>query len=1034
MAGDSRDSLSPGSNVSNEARGNSYGPQLLGRDFSNVSFIDMRPATETGRAVSLDPRPLPPAGREKLVSELRTRLVDGNAPRPRMVALHGLGGTGKTTVALAHAYACLDDAAVSDAWQFPAWDDTMLQASFSQLATVLGVTRQRQRPSAVHAVHSVLADREKPWLLVFDNAHDYGSLSGYLPPAGNGQVVITSQNAVSWPHGLGIGIPVLDTASAARFLVERTDDPDQAAAEALAAELGGLPLALEQARAYIQATGFDLAGYLAAVRMHPDLLGRGRVAGYDKTVATTWTLAFKAVEQNSPVAAGLLRLLACCAPEPVPLQLLLHPPRGMEDPFGPGVAPLLQALLGDPLTALEAVAELQNFSLLSLLGPARDRLVQVHRLVRTVTALDMRRDNPALAEQWHQAAVTLVEAAVPARVSSPQAWPACSQLLPHALKVLPAGSDGLSRIANYLGETGSSPAARNLQRDIAEARARQFTPADPRTLSARHDLAFWTGQAGDPATARDQLAALLPLERETLGESHPQVLATRHNLASLTGETGDPATARDEFAALLTLHARLSGPDQPATLAARHELARWTGEAGEPAAARDQFQALLPEVRRVHGDDDPRTIAARHELARWTGEAGDPRAASRQLNAIIREEEQARGPEHPWVLTARHEAAIWTGLAGDPQAAHQLLAELLPACRRAYGPDHPDTVAVANDTALWAERAAEAGTGQEPSPAAPATGPATAAAPPGARADRAPARQDDSRPGTGGPPAADDRPVRVSRGFTRNPVGQRLPRLAAAAAAVCVVTGLAIAATLQTGATHGIALPTVTASAVARPTESATPTPPPATLPAGVIVTSTDYSTPEPFPLCDPAGARWLLVNANPQPGGCGPNMQADSVSPGYGFGTLTSLPGAIPLTARNTITVSGQISAHGGLNCLGLAEGSTTHGYITLLCNNGHWYVNSVANLGTTSVTVGKQLATGSYPYDRSATYDISLTFGPGTGKLKATFPQGTANPLSEAFSAAHFTPTAVGYALNSQDGNGNSIATIGRFTYTVG
>ena len=426
-----------------------------------------------------------------------------------MVALHGLGGAGKTSLALAHAYGCLDDAAVSDAWQFPAWNETMLQASFGQLATVLGVARQRQRPSAVQSVHSVLADREKPWLLVFDNAHDYGSLSQYLPPAGNGQVVITSQNAVGWPHGLDLRVPFLDTASAARFLVERTDDPDEAAAEALAAELGrlplalaaelgGLPLALEQARAYIQATGFDLAGYLAAVRTHPDLLGRGRAAGYDKTVATTWTLAFKMVEQNSPVAAGLLRLLACCAPEPVPLQLLLRPPHGPEDPFGPGVAPLLRAMLGDPLTALEAVAELQSFSLLSLLGPAKDRLVQVHRLVRTVTAPDMRRDHPGLADEWHQAAVTLVEAAVPAEVSNPQTWPKCSQLLPHALQVLPAGSDGLSRIANYLGETGSYSAARNLQRDIAEARASQFFPDDPRTLSTRHDLALWTGQAGDP--------------------------------------------------------------------------------------------------------------------------------------------------------------------------------------------------------------------------------------------------------------------------------------------------------------------------------------------------------------------------------------------------------------------------------------------------------------------------------------------------------------------------------------------------------
>lgn len=805
--GEPRSSAFPRSGVSNEARGTSYGPQLLGHDFSNVSFVDMRQPSESGRAVRLDPRPLPLVGRDKLASELRTRLVEGAAPRPRMVALHGLGGTGKTSLALAHAYSCLDDAAVSDAWQFPAWDDTMLQASFGQLATVLGVAKQRQRPSAVHSVHSVLADREKPWLLVFDNAHDYSSLSEYLPPAGNGQVVITSQNAVGWPHGLNLGIPVLDTASAARFLVEGTDDLDEGAAGALAAELGGLPLALEQARAYIQATGFSLAGYLAAVREHPDVLGRGRAAGYDKTVATTWTLAFSMVEQNSAVAAGLLRLLACCAPEPVPLQLLLRPRHGAEHPFGPAVAPLLGAMLSDPLTALEAVAELQNFSLLSLMGPAKDRLVQVHRLVRTVTALDMRRDHPGLGDQWHEAAVALIEAAVPAEVSNPRSWPTCGQLLPHALQVLPAGSDGLGRIANYLGETGSYSAARNLQRDIAGARARQLSPTDPRTLSTRHDLALWTGQAGDPVTARDQLGALLPVERETLGESHPQVLATRHNLASLTGEAGDPAAARDEFAALLALRAQLFSPDHPGTLAARHEVARWTGEAGEPAAARDQLQALLPDVRRVHGDGDPRTIAARHELARWTGEAGDPRAARGQLNAIIREEEIVRGAEHPWVLTARHEAAIWTGLAGDPRAAHLLLAELLPVCRQTYGPDHQDTVAVARDVDLWGERAAETGTdaGQEREPAVLAPDTATAAPPPAGPADGAPAGGSDHQPQDEESPGA-ERPVRVSRGFTRKG-GTRLRfatavKVIPAAAAACVLVSISIAMATHSVATH----------------------------------------------------------------------------------------------------------------------------------------------------------------------------------------------------------------------------------------
>jgi len=109
---------------------------------------------------------------------------------------------------------------------------------------------------------------------------------------------------------------VLDPAVAAGFLVKRTGDPDQQAARDLADVLGGLPLALEQAAAYTQATGGTLAGYLALFRQRrAGLLARGEPTGYGKTVASTWALAFDRLQTAAPSAAGLLRLLAFCAPE-----------------------------------------------------------------------------------------------------------------------------------------------------------------------------------------------------------------------------------------------------------------------------------------------------------------------------------------------------------------------------------------------------------------------------------------------------------------------------------------------------------------------------------------------------------------------------------------------------------------------------------------------------------------------------------------------------------------------------------------------
>ena len=166
--------------------------------------------------------------------------------------------------------------------------------------------------------------------------------------------------------------------------------------------------------------------------------------------------------------------------------------------------------------------------------------------------------------------------------------------------------------------------------------------------------------------------------------------------------------------------------------------------------------------------------------------------------------------------------------------------------------------------------------------------------------------------------------------------------------------------------------------------------------------------------------------------------MEPDA-SNGYSFGTLSAIPRGVPLTASNTVTVTGVIpgNAYRDTWCLGAAEGSATSGYIGLICDNGQWYIDSVADLGTSSPVVGKQLDTGAFPFDSSTSYDISLAFGSGTGALTVTFTHGSASPLTQSFSTGQFTPVAVGYALNNADGKADGYAQsgsqIGGFRYAA-
>ena len=119
------------------------------------------------------------------------------------------------------------------------------------------------------------------------------------------------------------------------------------------------------------------------------MLARGMPTGYESTVAATWSLAFTELEQSAPAAVGLLRLLAFCAPEPVPLRLLLRPRPALTDGLPDQVARALLPLLEDELEAGDAVAALRRYSLVT---PAGDGLVLVHRLVQAVTLDQMPAD------------------------------------------------------------------------------------------------------------------------------------------------------------------------------------------------------------------------------------------------------------------------------------------------------------------------------------------------------------------------------------------------------------------------------------------------------------------------------------------------------------------------------------------------------------------------------------------------------------------------------------------------------------------
>jgi hypothetical protein len=554
-------------------------------------------------------------------------------------------------------------------------------------------------------VHAVLAANELDWLLIFDNVPDALAIRAALPPAGRGRILITSQ----YPHWLGgwaLDIPVLDVDTAARFLLDRTGQVDEGAAADLARELGGLPLALEQAAAYMLASGHAVPTYLDLfLQRRSELLARGDPAGYDRNVATAWDLAFDQLERFTPLAVTLLRLLACCAPELIPVRVLLQPRPGLADQMPPELA----ALASDVLAMDDAIAALRRFSLIS---PPLDGAVSVHRLVQATTLAQLSADQHNV---WKHAAAALIEAALPAEPEKPLNWPAFAMLLPHAQTAIPPESSAMARIANFLGYSGNYGAARLLQGQIVEGRTgalgtehRAPSTEHPDTLTARSELAYWTGYAGDAAAARDQFAALVPVFERIQGAEHTETLNARNNLARWTANSGDWAVARDQYAALVPVLERVQGTEHPDTLTARAHLATLTGDAGDSIGARDQYAALLPVLEHVQGAQHLDTLTARGNLAHWTAQAGDVPGARDQYASLMLASEKILGAEHPDTLRARAELAYWTGDAGDAASARDQIAALIPIVEKVLGAEHPTVLIDLANLARWTGQSGDA--------------------------------------------------------------------------------------------------------------------------------------------------------------------------------------------------------------------------------------------------------------------------------------------------------------------------------------
>jgi hypothetical protein len=365
------------------------------------------------------------SGRDELLEQLNASLQAGSAAAvvPRG-ALHGLGGVGKTELGLEFAHRFASDYDV--VWWIPAELPTSAAAALAILARRLGVEELTDQGEMVAALFDQLRQRDR-WLLVYDNAEQPERLAGLLPPGGRGQVLVTSRWSAWGNHAAPLRVNVLARDESIAFLARRTGANDQAALNELAELLGDLPLALEEAAAYLEETGAGLNEYLGLVRNRSrELFGLDQPAAYEdeqgdqRRVATVWSLSLDRVHEEAPAAEALLSLCAFLAPE-IPRGLPREQPQVLPEELAQAVS--------DPLAYNRLLAVVGRYSLATVTPTA----VGVHRLVQAVIQGRLREQGE---RRWAEIAVGLLRESFPNKSWEVATWPTCERLLPHALTVV----------------------------------------------------------------------------------------------------------------------------------------------------------------------------------------------------------------------------------------------------------------------------------------------------------------------------------------------------------------------------------------------------------------------------------------------------------------------------------------------------------------------------------------------------------------------------------------------------------------------
>ena len=650
--------------------------------------------------------------RETLLSQLHRRF--SASPSLQIQAVNGLGGIGKTQIAIEYAYRYAKEYD-SIFWVRADSYDT-LTSDFVLLANRIGISEEyvRDQRIVIEFVKRWLASNER-WLLVLDNVYNMDMVYDFLPLDGKGHILFTMQAQATGGVARRMEVEKMNPEDGALFVLRRANiiepdtsleevsELDRARAQAISVAMDGLPLALDQAAAYIEETACGLSNYLSLYymeRMKLLNLRGGLAFAHPESVVATWSLSFEKLSQINPASAELLRLCAFLHPDAIPEEIITE--------GGSALGPTLHALSNTPIALDNAIKELLRYSLIR--RNPDTKMLTIHRLVQAVIKESM---GEKTQRQWAERTINAINQTFP-NVEF-KTWQRCQRCLAHAqtcaelidrveIKSVES-ADLLFNAGKYLLERAQYSQAESLYRQALAIREQVFGSEHPDVAASLNELGVLYYRQGKYIEAEALYQRALAIREQALGSEHPDVAESLNDLGELYYHQGKYIEAEALYQRALAIREQALGSEYPKVAESLNDLGELYYYQGKYIEAEVLYQRALAIREQVFGSQHPDVAESLNDLGGLYYRQGKYAQAEPLYQRALAIREQTLGPLHPDLAVSLSTLALLYYYQARYTEAEPLNQRALAIREQVLGPFHPRLAITLNHLArLYAKQ------------------------------------------------------------------------------------------------------------------------------------------------------------------------------------------------------------------------------------------------------------------------------------------------------------------------------------------